>query len=291
MKIFFTSDLHGEIPLYHQALELASGSSATILILGGDLLPALKMSRRYEDLVQEQQSFIAAFLLPFFKRCLKADLRRILLIPGNWDPAYPEIFVESTEGLVDLDRKSFHLGNGYEFIGYPFVPPTPFRPKDYEKMDDIEAPWPPQKNPSYVRSPGASSKLEPVDPQEYLRRSGTIAEDLEKIFPGKEGRRTIGIMHSPPWGTDLDIIYGGQSVGSRSIRRFIETFQPLMTLHGHIHEAPRLSGNYAQWIGRTLCINPGQLLSEDEGFPRLQGVVFDLSNPGETLTHTVLKRA
>lgn len=80
-------------------------------------------------------------------------------------------------------------------------------------------------------------------------------------------------------------------MGSRSIRRFIETFQPLMTLHGHIHEAPRLSGNYAQWIGRTLCINPGQLLSEDEGFPRLQGVVFDLSNPGETLTHTVLKRA
>jgi Icc-related predicted phosphoesterase len=290
MKILFTSDLHGEIPLYHQALEIASGSSATILILGGDLLPALKMSRRYEDMIQEQQSFIAAFLLPFFKRCLKTDVRQILLIPGNWDPAYPEIFVEPVEGLIDLDRKSLQLENGHEIIGYPFVPPTPFRPKDYEKMDDLEAPWPPQKNPSYIRSPGSSSMIKPIDPHEYLRKNGTIAEDLEKISPGKDGHKAIWVMHSPPRGTNLDVIYGGQSVGSRSIRRFIETFQPLMTMHGHIHEAPRLSGNYADWVGNTLCINPGQLLSEDEGFPRLQGVIFDLHNPEKTITHTGFKR-
>ena len=286
MKILFTSDLHGEISLYHQTLETARVSASTILILGGDLLPALKKSGHYEDMIREQRSFIATFLLPFFKRCLERDLRLILLIPGNWDPAYPEIFVEPIEGIIDLDRKSFRLENGFEFIGYPFVPPTPFRPKEYEKMDDNEAPWPPQKNPSYVRPPGSSFKLEPIDPHEYLRRNGTIAEDLEKVSRGKDGRKSIWVMHSPPWGTNLDVISGGQSVGSRSIRRFIETSQPLLTLHGHIHESPRLSGKYADRIGNTLCINAGQLLSKDEGFPRLQGVIFDLNNPEKTLIHT-----
>jgi uncharacterized protein len=291
VKILFSSDLHGEISLYHQILDTARVSASETLILGGDLLPALKKSGHYEDMIQEQRTFIATFLLPFFKKCLKRDLRLILLIPGNWDPAYPEIFAEPIDRVIDLDRKNFRDESGYEFFGYPFVPPTPFRPKDYEKMDDPDASWPPQKNPSYVRSPRASFKLEPVDPYEYLRRKGTIAEDLGKISPGEGGGKSIWIMHSPPWGTNLDVIYGGHSVGSRSIRRFIETFQPLMTLHGHIHEAPRLSGNYADTIGNTLCINPGQLLSGDEGFPRLQGVIFDLPNPEKTLIHTSLKQA
>jgi Icc-related predicted phosphoesterase len=41
-------------------------------------------------------------------------------------------------------------------------------------------------------------------------------------------------------------------VGSTSIRKIIETHQPLLTLHGHIHEAKGI-----ERIGRTLCINPG----------------------------------
>ncbi len=290
MKILFTSDLHGEISLYHQALEAVRVSASTALILGGDLLPALKKSAHYEDMIQEQRFFIATFLLPFFRRCLESDLRLILLIPGNWDPAYPEIFTEPIEGLVDLDRKSFRLGE-YELIGYPFVPPTPFRPKDYEKMDDPEAPWPPQKNPSYFRPPGTPPMLEPINPHEYLRKSGTIAEDLGKISPGKDGRKSIWVMHSPPWGTNLDRIYGGHSVGSRSIRRFIEAFQPRLTLHGHIHESPQVSGKYSDRIGNSLCLNPGQLLPGDQGFPRLQGAIFDPENPEETFTHTSLKRA
>ena len=286
MKILFTSDLHGEEVLYQQILDTAREAGVEILILGGDLLPSLRNTGRYEEMIREQQSFIDGFLLGFFRKGLETRFRQIFLVPGNWDPAYPEIFATPLEGLVDLGQKSFRLESGYEFVGYPFVPPTPFRPKDYEKMDDLESSWPPQKSPSYIRSAGRPFILEPIDPHEYLRGIGTIEEDLRRLPAAEDLRKKIYVMHSPPWGTHLDRIQGGHSVGSRSIRKFIEAFQPLLTLHGHIHEAPRLSGDYKDRIGKTLCVNPGQMLPKDKSFPDLQGVVFDLENSGKTLIHT-----
>ena len=285
MKIFFTSDLHGEEALYQQIPDAAKKSGAEILILGGDLLPSLRSTRRYEEMIPEQRSFVRTFLLPFLRESLQTRFRRILLIPGNWDPAYPEIFAAPLEGLVDLDQKDFRF-EGYEFNGYPFVPPTPFRPKDYEKMDDPETPWPPQKNPSYIRSTQIPYTLNPIDPIPYLRGKGTIEKDLERFPAGGDVGKAVYVMHSPPFGTNLDVIAGGHSVGSRSIRKFIETFQPLLALHGHIHEAPRLSGKYLDRIGRTLCLNPGQWQSGEGGSPCLQGVMFDLKDPERTLSHT-----
>jgi Icc-related predicted phosphoesterase len=40
-------------------------------------------------------------------------------------------------------------------------------------------------------------------------------------------------------------------VGSLAIRKFIESRQPLITLHGHIHESPTLTGSWRDRIGRT----------------------------------------
>jgi len=286
MKILFTSDLHGEEALYQQILDTAWETRVEILILGGDLLPSLQNTRRYEEMIREQRAFIGAFLLPFFRKCVETRFRRILLIPGNWDPGYPEIFAKPLTGVIDLDRKKYRLENWFEIIGYPFVPPTPFRPKDYEKPDDRQSPWPPQKSPSYIRSADPPFILEPIDPHDYFRGSGTIEEDLRRLPAPEDLRKTIYVMHSPPWGTHLDGIQGGHHVGSRAIRNFIASGQPLLSLHGHIHEGPRLSGGYKDRIGKTLCVNPGQMLSKDKGFPDLQGVVFDLENPEKTLIHT-----
>jgi len=286
MKILFTSDLHGEEALYQQILDTAWETRVEILILGGDLLPSLQNTRRYEEMIREQRAFIGAFLLPFFRKCVETRFRRILLIPGNWDPGYPEIFAKPLTGVIDLDRKKYRLENWFEIIGYPFVPPTPFRPKDYEKPDDRQSPWPPQKSPSYIRSADPPFILEPIDPHDYFRGSGTIEEDLRRLPAAEDLRKTIYVMHSPPWGTHLDGIQGGHHVGSRAIRNFIASGQPLLSLHGHIHEGPRLSGGYKDRIGKTLCVNPGQMLSKNKGVPDLQGVVFDLENPEKTLIHT-----
>ena len=287
MKFLYTSDLHGEIHFYHDLFGLAVSSSAEIIVLGGDLLPSFPPTKRYEDMIPNQKTFIDQFLSPFFKRIFqRTTVKQIFLIPGNWDLSYPYLFKEPTEGIIDLDRRSHRLENGFELIGYPFVPPTPFRPKDYEKMDDPEALWPPQKNPSYVRSSDQADQLIAVDPYLYLKQQETIGEDLNRLPKPLDHKKAIYIMHSPPFGTRLDLIQGGKSAGSRSIKTFIEKNQPLLTLHGHIHESPELSSAYVDRIGKTLSINPGQPAWTGRGLSRLHAVTFEIDHPEETLVLT-----
>jgi Icc-related predicted phosphoesterase len=282
MKVLYTSDLHGGIHLYQELLSLAFSSLPEIIVIGGDLLPSFPPTKRYEDMIPNQKNFVDQFLSSFFKRILEtSSVQQIFLISGNWDLGYPFLFKELTEGVVDLNQRSVSLKNGYELIGYPFVPPTPFRPKDYEKMDDREAPWPPQKNPSYIRSSDQTDQLTPIDPYLYLRERETIEEDLDRLQKPLHPKKTIYIMHSPPFGTRLDLIQGGKSAGSQSIKNFVEKNQPLLTLHGHIHESPELSGTYFNRIGKTLMINPGQFIRE-----KLHAVTFEIENVEGTLTHT-----
>jgi Icc-related predicted phosphoesterase len=291
MKFLYTSDLHGEIHLYQELLSLAVSSSSEILAIGGDLLPSFPPTKRYEHMVPNQKTFIDQFLSPLFKRMLETtSIQRVFLIPGNWDLGYPFLFGETAEKIIDLNQKSYRLKNGYEFIGYPFVPPTPFRPKDYEKMDDREAPWPPQKNPSYIRSSDQADRLTPIDPYLYLRGRETIEEDLDRLPKPLHPKRAIYVMHSPPLGTRLDLIQGGKSAGSRSIKAFIEKNQPLLTLHGHIHEAPELSGAYVDRIGETLSVDPGQGIGTTRDISRLHAVTFEVERPEQTLTHSCLQK-
>jgi Icc-related predicted phosphoesterase len=289
MKVLYTSDLHGEILLYQELLPLANSSSAEIVALGGDLLPSFHPSKRYEDMITNQRIFIDEFLLSFFKKILlTTSVRQIFLIPGNWDLGYPFLFRVGIEGIIDLSQKNYRLKNGYELIGYPFVPPTPFRPKDYEKMDDLEAPWPPQKNPSYIRVSEQSDRLLSIDPHVYLKEQGTIREDLNRLITPINYKKAIYIMHSPPFGTKLDLIQGEKSAGSRSIKVFIEEHQPFLTLHGHLHESPEISGSYIDRIGETISVNPGQFALSGRGSTKLQAVIFEIENAEETLRHTCL---
>ena len=287
MKLLYTSDLHGEIYLYQELLPLASSTSSEIVVMGGDLLPSFPPTKRYEDMVPNQKTFIDQFLSSFFERILDTtSIQQIFLIPGNWDLGYPYVFRKPMEGIIDLTHKSYQLQNGYELIGYPFVPPTPFRPKNYEKMDDREAPWPPQKNPSYILASDRTDQLTPIDPHLFLRGLETIEEDLDHLPKPLHPKRTVYVMHSPPSGTQLDLIQGGKPTGSRSIRTFIERNQPLLTLHGHIHESPELSGAYLDRIGKTLSINPGQSAWSSGGVLKLDAVTFEMENIEGTLRHT-----
>ena len=64
----------------------------------------------------------------------------------------------------------------------------------------------------------------------------------------------ILVAHCPPYHTAVDRIYSGAHVGSTSVRRFIETYQPDLCISGHIHEAPG-----EDHLGKTHLLNPGML--------------------------------
>lgn len=157
-------------------------------------------------------------------------------------------------------------------------------------MDDLEPAWPPQKNPSYIRSSDQTDQLTPIDPYLFLRQRETIREDLDRLPKPLHQKRAIYIMHSPPFGTRLDLIQGGKSAGSHSIKAFIEEHQPLLTLHGHIHESPDLSGAYFDRIGETLSINPGQSIGSERETGKLYAVTFEIEKVEETMTHTCFER-
>ncbi|HLY77604.1 MAG TPA: hypothetical protein VKT21_06935, partial [Thermoplasmata archaeon] len=115
-----------------------------------------------------------------------------------------------------------------------------------------------------------------------------IADRIRASAAGLEHpERTVFNIHVPPEGTQLDLAPrltpdltkvmgpGGEPemvhVGSTAVRAAIEQVQPLLGLHGHIHE----SKGFSQ-LGRTLCINPGSVYSEGI----LQGVIVELDREG-----------
>lgn len=85
-------------------------------------------------------------------------------------------------------------------------------------------------------------------------------------------RKAVFCIHVPPHDTPIDtapaldkdlrpIVRGSQvlmiPVGSKAVRRIIEKYQPLVALHGHVHESPGFVR-----IGRTQCLNPGSEYNE-----------------------------
>ena len=113
-------------------------------------------------------------------------------------------------------------------------------------------------------------------------RTRTIHHDLARLAKGREMDRAVFLFHAPPYRTRLDrAALDGQSVdhvpldvhvGSVAIARFIIEGQPLVTLHGHIHESARLTGSWKQRLGRTLALSAAQ-----DG-PELAVVRFDLND-------------
>jgi Icc-related predicted phosphoesterase len=84
--------------------------------------------------------------------------------------------------------------------------------------------------------------------------------------------RALFCLHCPPFESQIDqaplldknlkpVIEGGRPVivpvGSKSVRKIIEKYQPLLGLHGHIHECRGFMN-----IGRTQCMNPGSEYTE-----------------------------
>jgi len=108
-----------------------------------------------------------------------------------------------------------------------------------------------------------------------------LAEKIEAVAQHvPDLGRTIFNFHAPPFGTGLDDapaldenlrpMHGGavmKAVGSVAVRDAINQHQPLLSVHGHIHESRGVKK-----MGRTLAINPGSVYGDGV----LQGAVIEL---------------
>jgi Icc-related predicted phosphoesterase len=273
MRCLFASDLHGRSDRYEKLFAAVGQERPAVLFLGGDLLPHPFAHGAPGD-------FFAEFLGPRLAALrdeLGDEYPSVLAILGNDDPRAQEGGLEALarDGLLEyVHMRCVHIGAA-KVCGYACVPPTPFILKDWERWDVSR-----HLEPGYV-APEDGVRTVPTNASEL--RYGTIARDLAALTGEEDLARAVMVFHAPPYGTDLDrAALDGRTfeyvpldvhVGSIAIRRFIEHRQPLVTLHGHVHESARITGSWRERIGRTWCFSAAH-----DG-PELALVSFDLEDP------------
>jgi Icc-related predicted phosphoesterase len=183
----------------------------------------------------------------------KIDIKKtqVLVMPGNDDPLAIDDVIRSYEdrGIVYSLDKVVELA-GFETISVADSNPTPWdSPRELEEKQ--------------------------------------LGEKIEELVTKLSNpSKSIFNIHPPPYGTNIDLAPklkkdlapvmgpGGvqtEHVGSKAVREAIKKYQPLIGLHGHIHEA---GGN--DKVGKTPVINPGSEYGENV----LRGFVISFSKDG-----------
>lgn len=277
-EAFFVSDLHGDSDKYSKLFREIEAGVPSAVFMGGDILPSGLLNLvRPED---RHDDFLLDYIEPRLtglQQKMGEAYPRFFVILGNDDPRAEEeaVLAIAARGLwTYVHNKRVELGR-WSVYGYSHVPPTPFRLKDWERYDVSR----------YV-DPGSLSPEEgarSVEIDGSKIRYSTIADDLDGLAGDDDLENAVFLFHSPPYRTALDRadLDGRQvdgvpldvHVGSIAIKRFIEARQPLVTLHGHVHESVEITGKYIESLGRT------HMISAAHQGPELALVRFGLEDP------------
>ena len=255
MKCIFVSDLHGNKKKIKKLFEIIEKEQPKGVFIGGDILPnTFQIKEDIESFLREE------IFLRIEKIREKTNKKtRFFVILGNDDPrVYEKILIEADKNkTIDYICEKTVSFNDLYVTGYPYVPPTPFQLKDWEKYDV-----------SRFVDVGAASPEEgirTIEVEKDFIRYSTISEDLMKLSNNSDMRRTVFLFHSPPYKSNLDrAALDGKyvdnapldvHVGSVAIQRFIDAHQPLLTLHGHVHESYSLTGEWMEKKGKTISLS------------------------------------
>lgn len=307
LDLYYASDVHGSDQCWRKFLGAGRFYKVSALIMGGDLtgkaivpitidgesftahflgedqsgkgadaLGKLEGAIRYNGMypwpasageVAEAHAD-AAIREQLFEQVIVDELRRwidladermaeygidVYVMPGNDDPWSCDAVIEGAVHVQACDDRIVRVGD-YEMISCAYANPTPWdSPRE-------------------------------LDEDELYGRMKRMAEQLESP------ETAIFNLHVPPYDSGLDtaneinpdltvVFKSGQPnpipVGSTAVRQLIEEYQPLLALHGHIHE----SRGEAR-IGRTLCINSGSEYNSG----RIHGVTAKLT-PDEVVSY------
>jgi Icc-related predicted phosphoesterase len=308
LRLYYASDIHGTEVLWKKFLNASKAYKAKVLVMGGDItgkmvIPIVegqdgvwtaqlfgrkeraqaaaeieKLERRirgngmypYRTTAkevakisalseQEQERWFEGVMLDSFRNWLElADERlegtdiRCFVMPGNDDPESLEGVIGGAKRVESCDEKVVQF-DGYSMLSLGYSNRTPWNsPRELdedtlhnrivalaEQIDDqAQAVW-------NIHVPPHDSRLD---------TAAELDEDFNPVLIGKQ-------PHMIP-------------VGSSAVREAIERYQPLVALHGHIHESPG-----AARIGRTLCVNPGS----DYHTGRIAGCIVNLR--GDFVNH------
>ncbi len=179
---------------------------------------------------------------------LKGKGIRVYMTGGNDDRPEIEDVLKSSSFVVDPEGELFTLEGGYEMLSCGWSNPTP---------------W---KTPRECSEEELAAKLEAM--------TSKVQDMSNCVFNLHVPPNDSGLDTCPKLDENLKPVYAGSeiimtSAGSTSVRKAIEKHQPLLGLHGHIHE----SRGFIK-IGKTLCLNPGSEYTEG----MLRGVVVELDD-------------
>jgi uncharacterized protein len=299
VRLFFATDIHGSETCWRKFLNSGKHYEADVIVLGGDmtgkaLVPVIHDGdgRWHATLLEnraelEGEEAVSAFedavvkrgYYPF--RTTPDELRELETDEPRWHRLFHDRMLETVEKWMTLAGERLE-GSGIAC----YVCPGNDDQLDIDEV--IEAA--PGVNLAEGRvvdvhgfelaSTGWSNPT-PWDTyreEDELHLAERIRLLVEQVTMPPE--RTIFAFHNPPHSSRLDdapqltadmrLKDAGRAtvpVGSTAVRDAITEFQPVLGLHGHIHESKG-----AIRIGRTLCINPGS--SYEQG--QLLGAVVDL---------------
>ena len=303
-RVFFTTDVHGSTVVFKKFINAAKFYEAQVIILGGDMV-----GKMIVPLVEQaNQSFRANYLGKVYElasdeeaRKLEQTLENSGLYPLRVSPDEVKAFdtdkslVEKRFGELAAERIGMWLQIADERLRGTgircYVQPGNDDPYEIDKMFghsecvmNVDQTMVLLDDHHEMISVGAANQTPwhcPRDlPEDELTRriegvAGQLSNPSNAVFN----------LHVPPYDTNLDVapelddnltpklsLTGGFKtipVGSKAVRAAVEKYQPLLGLHGHIHES-----RSAQKIGKTMCINPGSEYGEGV----LRGVIVELSN-------------
>jgi Icc-related predicted phosphoesterase len=297
MKIFFATDIHGSETCWRKFLNAAAFYKADMVILGGDvtgkvMIPIVahtgywQVTVRGQTVRMETNEELEAIQTQIRNRgsypaiVTPDELQVLSQTEGEVDRRFSVEMMRSLDRWLDMaDGKLkggqigcvLNGGNDDIFEIDELIESSPCvtfgegKVLDLDGFSMISMGW---TNPT----PWDTFREAPED--QLAAKIEAIATQVPDMG------RTIFNFHAPPYGTGLDEapaldenlrpMHGGavmKAVGSIAVRDSIKKHQPLLSVHGHIHESRGIKR-----MGRTLAINPGSVYGDGV----LQGAVIDL---------------
>jgi uncharacterized protein len=285
LRLYYASDIHGTESLWRKFLNAPRYYRANVIVMGGDIT-----GKAVIPIFEDEKGWSAQVLGGTHHAASVAELEAIeRRIRGNGMYPYRTTLAEVAEiaALPDEERERWFEGvmvdtfdswialaddrlRDSDVICFvmpgnddpPRIEDAIERGESVRACDDtvVEFDGYSMLSLGYSNRTPWNSPRE-MDEDDLYRAIESLAEDVPDM------RRCIFNLHVPPYDSRLDvaaeideefnIVLVGREphmipVGSTAVREAIEKYQPLASLHGHIHESPGVAR-----IGNTTCINPG----------------------------------